>query len=173
MKNSINRAFEIHILGKNKLNEVLKSQIELIIPQLQKFIGKKIMLATGEHAKIFTVEIPKVEKDPNFSGTFLSPHRNHITQKYGDSLYFCFSICLGEDGVANYFDRDIQLGVVKNGILESVESVEKIISDYKLDLVIDAEAEKAKITEYKRLQKLADTAKSLIKTEADIYKFMD
>ena len=50
-----------HVHAINEVQAIAKANIEHILPQLEKYIGKKIYLANGATAKSYTIEFKRIE----------------------------------------------------------------------------------------------------------------
>ena len=158
---SYERQCQIYIIGENKLKEKLKVVLASLLPQLTPLIGKKIFLAAGDNAKIL-------------EGVALSARQFdcYLTNYYG-KIALKFRLCITENGSSVYFERTVELGEAKDGILSSVFELDKIIVDYALNAVLDEATERANITAYKEAQKTADIAKKKINVPTDIFKYLN
>lgn len=144
------------IEGVNKINDLTIKELKLLVPQLQNYIGKKILIQTG-FSKNFNIEHLKID------GVFI---RAYLSNSWGNLiLNIDTTIKVGEFS-CEYFKNTIYLAQIsKTGILESVESVEQLIYDYKLDRIYNFEEIKNAAT------KLKDLEKEISKIKTDLSKF--
>ena len=118
---------EQQIEGVNKINGLTIKSLNHILPQLQKYVGKKILITTG-FSKNFNIEHLVIEN------IFI---RAYISQSYGNLiLNIDTTIKVGEFSY-EYFKNTIYLGTIKEGVLQSLESIETLISEYQLDRVYE------------------------------------
>lgn len=147
---------EQQIEGVNKINDLTIKELKLIVPQLQNYIGKKILTQTG-FSKNFNIEHLKID------GVFI---RAYLSNSWGNLiLNIDTTIKLGEFS-CEYFKNTIYLAQIsKTGILESVESVEQLINDYKLDRIYNFE-------EIENIcKKITVLEKEIYNMKMDLYRF--
>ncbi len=141
------------IEGYNKLNSLTVEELKTLLPQLQKFVGKRISIATG-FSKTFHVEHYKA-----------STLRCYLTNSYGSLvLNIDVNIRIGECS-CKYFKNWIYVGDIdKEGILSSVESFEDLCTKYELNEEFDINVIKSKVSIIEDLEKeIRDIKKSISK----------
>jgi hypothetical protein len=105
---------ELNCLGHNTINDLTKQALKKVLPQLEKYIGKQIVLSNGELSKRFKIE--KLEK---------KNYRSSIRVRYG-SVTLWNDICIMDEpdsngySVCSYYKRAVHIGKVKDGILTEV-----------------------------------------------------
>lgn len=167
---SFDRQFSLHIVGTNKLNEKIKAELTYLFPQLQPFIGKKIFLANGDKSSKFSVMALRFENATK-ENNYLRKHRCYLNEKY-QQLRLDFSIHISENNEGVYFDREIEIGKIENGVLQSLDPLDKIIAEHGLDNVLDEAVERVNVAEYQKKQKEAKTAKKKINVPESIYQYI-
>ena len=173
------KSLELEVHATNELRRLAINEIANVLPQLQKYIGKKIFTLKGK-AKSFEInllnEVPKA-----FDNGHASNHMNYITHEYG-KLVLRFKLCFNggsydvspSTAYTKYIDHTIELGVIQNGeILTELHTSEKTILMHGLERVIDFKTELDLIHVYNALQANADKAKSLITVGRDYYRYIN
>jgi hypothetical protein len=118
---------EQQIEGVNKINALTIKSLNHILPQLQKYVGKKILITT-EFSKNFNIDHLEIEN------TFV---RSYISRSYGNLiLNIDTTIKVGEFS-CEYFKNTIYLGTINEGVLQSLETIGNLISKYELDRVYE------------------------------------
>lgn len=150
---------ERSVYGQNLINKLTIENITLVLPQLQKFLNKKICLANGNKAKVFELDLLQ------YKGlrTYL-----HFTGYNLDTLSLKQDVTIrsGECGVI-HFDCEVNIGTLNNGILQTVLSLEQLIQSYSLDVIFCAK----KVKETKdKIEQLENETRSL---KTGIYKFVN
>jgi len=154
--------------GTNLINKLTIQNLRKVLPQLETYKGKKICLANGSKAKIFNIDLLSYSDN---NGQHL---RTYIHFEFFGSIE---RVSLKQDvtikdknyegggyGVT-YFDRDIHIGTMVNGILTEVETLQQI--EYSYQLGAEFCAKKVKETKEK-IQQLKDEVSKL---ESSIYLF--
>jgi len=114
---------EQQIEGVNKINDLTIKSLNHILPQLQKYVGKKIIIGTG-FSKNFNIDHLEIEN------TFV---RSYISRSYKNLvLNIDTTIKVGEFS-CEYFKNTIYLGTINEGFLQSLETIGTLISEYELD----------------------------------------
>lgn len=163
----------------NAYNKFAKTVLAMILPQLPQFIGKKIFLADGSRAKLFTANFYGRE-DLKIEGMHVSVQNCYLHEKYKKLQLSLRISCNGGSyevkpttGWTKYVGVDFELGTCNDGqTLDSVDTLENIVKMYGLDNVIDFNEEMQKIKTYKELEKQAEEAKRKIKVGAEYYKYL-
>lgn len=127
MKTKILSALTREIHGQNEINRIAYEIVLDLLPQVAKFIGKRVTTISGLAAKFKDgVLIKKVLPVPVLEDHKFQIRSSYITERC-NNLYLNVSICLYggsyEDNTAytSYFERTYCLGKVKDNLLESVE----------------------------------------------------
>lgn len=135
-----------NVQGENLLNKTIMQELQNLLPQLQKYVGKRILTQTGKSAK-FIIEHIKVD---NFR-CYLD------TSAY--SIWLKADVCTqGEpdkngNRLTTYFKKEIYLGKMKSsGELESIEDFDSICKNWKLNEVIEEQQVFNTIEKYKQLK---------------------
>jgi len=114
---------EQQIEGVNKINALTIKSLNHILPQLEKYVGKKIIIGTG-FSKNFNIDHLEIEN------TFV---RSYISRSYKNLvLNIDTTIKVGEYS-CEYFKNTIYLGTINEGVLQSLETIGDLISEYELD----------------------------------------
>jgi hypothetical protein len=114
---------EQQIEGVNKINDLTIKSLKHILPQLEKYVGKKIIIGTG-FSKNFNIDHLEIEN------TFV---RSYISRSYKNLvLNIDTTIKVGEFS-CEYFKNTIYLGTINEGVLQSLETIGNLISEYELD----------------------------------------
>mgnify|MGYP006375351751 CR=1 FL=1 len=137
------------VYGNNLINNLSIQAIEKLLPQLQNFVGKKVMTVKQDKTSKFVIELLKVP----FNSENGESYRSYLKFEYGNLVLFNDVTVKNKNyegggyGV-NYYKREITLGVVdkNNGMLVSVNDFEHICSYNELNVVFNAE-EQNKIKE--------------------------
>ena len=139
---------ELNIFAENLINSLTIDHLKKVLPQIEPFLNKKILLASGTKAKTFTIELLDYDDKPNQirMRTFLS--FNHMfgysNLELKQSLIIPNKELNGGGYSVRYFDKDITLGVVKNGVLDELFTIDHITERNNL-------LEKYDYTEIKKL----------------------
>jgi hypothetical protein len=176
---------KLEIQSQTALKKFSKNIIMAILPQLSPFIGKKIFLGDGTSAKIFNLDMKGAAKEfqpePIEGVAHIMVQLCYVFAKY-DKLQLKISLCLSggsydtkpSTAFTKYAERTYELGVCQGDqVLVSVDTVENITRDYKLDDLLDLNKELTKIVEFQALQAKADEAKRQIKVPESYYKHLN
>lgn len=165
------RAITIQAHGKNELRRVAGNEILNILPQLTKYIGKKISTLNGL-AKKFEVEMlgNKQPLIPVFPNHFVSLQNCYLEVKYGDlrlNVTLCFNGGSYKDysHYCNYFNYTYNLGEVKDDILTVVYDENKVFEMHGItsDKIVIVDDEIQKIEKYRRLKEELQNLRYTIK----------
>lgn len=122
------------ILGNNRIKAYTVLALAEILPQMEKFIGKKVFLANGAKSAKFTPVLFDVPFISNLGQTY----RTYISENYNRATLFNDITILdkrfkeGGYGV-NYYKKSVEIGEIsKQGVLLSVPDFEKVVRDYDL-----------------------------------------
>lgn len=177
MKN-ISKDLKIEIHTTNEIKRVLKLELAHILPLLQAFIGKKIFTLKGR-AKAFEIAFLG-SKPVAFEGGFAQIARCYFDNSH-NTLYLRFCLCFNggsydakpSTAYTRYVDFDVAIGTLENNEkLVSIESLENLISSYKLDTVMNVEEEIKAIETYAALKAQMEEAKRKISVSPEIYKYV-
>lgn len=168
----------IDVHGNNQLKIAAYNELQNILPQIEKFVGKRIETQTGKSAKF---QINFLGKDlnkisPIKENDFATAHNYYLSVEYGQ-LYLEMKICLhggsydDKTHYCQYFNQNYWIGRVDktSGVLLELDSLEKVVSDYGLDTFINLEEEEKKINEYRELAKQLRELKYSIKIPFNEY----
>lgn len=120
---------EFFVNGENLLNIISTELLEIVLPQLNKYLHTKIQLSDNSKSKKFVVEIPnKLHNVTNlgfisFSDSFSNQSRMYLKVK--------FSLQFTKDTV-RYFEDDICIAKLNNGILTEIYDFDYLLEAYKL-----------------------------------------
>jgi hypothetical protein len=167
---------QLTIAGQNSLNKASLEILQAIVPQVQKFEGKSILIATGLSAK-FKIDKPEITADklPNgFSSC------NYYFDYTRHSLWLKVRVCLNggsheakpSTAYCQYFEVSYHLGEINNTCLVNINTVEAMEKDYKLNTPIVENEERAKINRLAELAEELKQAKRSIRISEDIYKHL-
>ncbi len=169
-------SLEIHT--QNEIKRLIKIELDYLLPQLKKYIGKKIFISTGK-SKLFNVEFTSA-KPIGFKGGFAQVAGCRLDNSY-NKLVLVFKICLNggsydvspSTAYTKYSETWVELGVLnKNETLEIVFTTDEIIETHNLDQQLDLDTELYNINEYKILLEKADQAKRKINVAYEFYKYL-
>ena len=157
----MNLKLEVHAV--NQLNTIVNAEINNVLPQLQKYIGKVIKIQTG-FSKKFTIDFLKL-KPEGFEGKWADNQLCYLSCDYS-SMYLHVSICLSvDDNSCQYWKKEVYLGQCdKSGVL--TEIVEK-----RTYPIVDVEAVKTEIDKYMEAQKICDMIKSQLPINPEFLKY--
>lgn len=140
MKTLAFNTIERNVFAENELNKITIDQLKKVLPQLEQYKGKKIALADGSKAKIFKVDLLEYKDELNQINlrTFVSFYNMHgyyqLVLKQ-DLIVPQKAFTGGEGYSVNYYNKDITIGIVRNGILETIADLNQTITDYRLDSI--------------------------------------
>jgi hypothetical protein len=158
---------DIQAEGLNELNTFTLQLISLLLPQVEKLMGKKIVLSDGRSkAKAFQVD--KVDK-PDYT----EEEGKRISYMYwwdlsDYSAWLHVKICLRggsyEDNTyyCEYFEQAIYIGEIKGQELVRVSVREELIKDYNLAQNYTAEGLRQIVSLYTQLKDQVDKTWYLI-----------
>jgi hypothetical protein len=124
-------------LGVNTINKLTIKNLKKVLPQLEKFIGKKIRLADGNRAAIFDIELLNVPYIPNLAQSF----RTNLQFKNSRLILFNDITLKNQDyegggcGVSYYANHITIANIDENGILTAVDSLDSCVIGYQLEKV--------------------------------------
>src|SRR5687768_7089394 len=112
MKSETELELEIHT--SNELKKVIIALIQLVLPMLKPFIGKKIFVADGGKSKLFNIVIPTIVLRA-FNGGNVTMQTCYFRSDYNKlvlRISLCFSGGRYEDNsyYCKYVDRNVDLG---------------------------------------------------------------
>lgn len=158
------KKIETEVAGKNKVTAAIKKEIESLIPQLEKLVGKKLFKGDGS----LTIAVKdSIKFTPK-------PENDYLTRSLKDSYgQLLLSVCVTERvGIhsAEYYERSITIGKMQenSGILLNVYPIGWIIADCDLTNIIDLETVRCQVEEYNRKKKELDELKSLIPIDKNL-----
>lgn len=149
-----------------------------ILPQLDKYLNKKIFDVKGDKTKAFIIDMNGIKPySPNDAiGEYVRNHVCYLSASY-NKLELKLSICLnGGDydkrtAYTKYKDMTYVLGECENNqILTSIETLENTINGYHLNDVIDLGVELAKIEQVKVLTEQLSKLQRTINVSSEYYK---
>ena len=161
-------SLERAIFGTNLINRLTIQNLKKVLPQLEAYRGKKICLANGSKAKIFNIELLSYTDN---NGQHL---RTYIHFEFYGSVE---KVTLFQDvtikdknyngggyGVS-YYKNEINIGLMTNGVLTDIETLQQIVQSYQLGKEFCAK----KVKETKdKIEQLKDEVSNL---ESLIYPF--
>lgn len=153
------------IYGTNLINKLTIDNLNLVLPQLQNYLNKKICLATGNGAKSFNINLLEYsDKETGQSlRTFIKFERNNIIL-FQDVTVKNKTYESGGYGV-NYYENQIVLGSLIDGVLITIDSLEQLIQAYSLSNVFCPQ----KVKETK--EKIKDLKEQISNLERTVYQF--
>ena len=135
----------IHVQGLNLLNTYTTEFVPKVLEALTGLIGAKIFLANGDKSKkLVAIALPTRTKGLDiFTDTFVD-YSFYLTESYG-SLQMRISLCINggsydvkpTTAFTQYFDKTVHLGDIKDGVLQSLVSVEDAAKNSGLDTRFD------------------------------------
>jgi hypothetical protein len=156
--NNLQRA----IYGTNLINKLSIDNLNLVLPQLETYLNKKICLASGSNAKNFVIELLSYndnEKGQNLR-TFIKFERNNIIL-FQDVTVKNKTYEGGGYGV-DYYENNIIIGSLKDGVLTTIEPLEQIIQSYSLSTVFCPQKVKETKDKIKKLEtELSDLQRTI------------
>lgn len=138
---------ERNVYGNNLINELSIQAIKKILPQLKGFLNKKISTVNGDKTKAFNIdllEVPYIAESGQSYRSFLKFQHGTLIL-FNDVTVKVKEYEGGGHGV-NYYKRNIDLGVVIDGILREIKDFDKICLYEGLTLKYDAK-EQIKISQ--------------------------
>ena len=136
MKTLSLNTIELNVFAENEINKLSIDNLKKVLPQLEKYKGKKIYLANGSKAKIFDVEVLEYSDKENQISlrTFISFYEmvGYTQLNIKQDLKVPNKTLNGGGYSVRYFKKDLTIGKVVNGVLESIVDLEQIITDYRL-----------------------------------------
>lgn len=154
-----------NITGENLINKLTVNELNNLLPQLQKYVGTKILTQSGKSAKL------KYEhtKENNFRAHLdISTYSIWLkcdvsTQSAPDKNDVC---------TTTYFKRDIYLGEMKNdGTLKSLEDLNIILINWSLTNVIELEKVNEQIKKYKELKQQIEAIENNFQLNKNFLKY--
>lgn len=134
---------ERKVYGTNLINDLSIKAVQKILPQLEKFINKKVATVNNDKTKIFVVELLQVP----FVSESGETYRSYLKFEYGRLTLFNDVTVKDKEyegggyGVT-YYKKEIDLGYITNGILIEVSTFDKICSYNSLNTVFCAKEQK-------------------------------
>jgi hypothetical protein len=151
-----------HVQGNNEVNRKTFLELENLLPQLEKYVGQKILISTGRSAKF---NIKHLEQE-NFR-CWLDVSKYSIWLKC-DEMQMSKPDKNGVCG-CTYFNKHIYVGEMnESGILVKLS---ENISQYQLEKVIDIESVKAQIIKYNEAKKIIDSIENSFPLNKDLLKY--
>jgi hypothetical protein len=157
-------SLERAVYGTNLINKLTIQNLRKVLPQLETFKGKKICLANGNKSTNFKVELLSyTDNNGQVLRTFL-----HFS---GNLVYLKQDVTVKEKSFegggysVSYFENNIHVGTMTNGVLISVETMYQIEISYQLGKEFCAK----KVKETR--EKIAELKTEISKLESSIYSF--
>ncbi len=174
MKFSKDLKIEIHT--SNQINILVKKEIAFLLPQLVKYLGKKIFTLKGQ-AKSFVIAFDDSMPTP-FEGGYVSKQGVYLDSSY-NKLQLVYRLCFSggsyEDRTAytKYVDRKIEIGEMENvDKLVKLYDLNQIVKSYELDKIINIDEEIKNIEAYAKLKEQANDAKRKINIPEEFYRYV-
>lgn len=167
-----------YITGQNAVADYAKANLTNLLPQLHKYVGKKIFTTDGSKAKLFVVDMGKlVPTSSTLDGDKMHDAGSYLHYKYG-KLCLHQRICIVGDFDKNkvntycqYFDRDIELGKVENQVLTSVNNIDEVLKNYGFDKPIILQDEINKLAKLKTVMEQATAIKDTLRVDREFYRY--
>lgn len=152
---------------QNETLRVLLNQTLHVLPQMQKYLGKKIFTANDGRAKIFNLEYAPWKAIPAGKGKVTEQGSGFILERSGSRIELKLTLCFtehqgNEQLYCRYFKRSATLGRLDENTHQILESVSNESSLDDLRLVVNADEEYKKILKYKALLEQAQSIPKLI-----------
>lgn len=168
----LEKKIKLEVHGKNEFARIVIAELNNIMPQLQKFIGKKIFTLQGV-AKIFVVNLVKIAPLAYQDGSAQN-QGCYFVSEYGTLRLKCRAY-FNTFGITEYVERTIELGdLSEDNVLLTLNSVENILSDYGFDVVLNEAEQIEKVQEYIRVKAENDEKLNAlsggIKVSYDLYR---
>lgn len=163
---------EILIEGRNEMNTIVKKTLKKLLPELEKYKGKKICKADGtltKSAQGLNEFLPTMKR-PDGTSYYIS----YFSFKY-DSMYinFRFSKSGGSyddspsTAYCEYFQKEVSIANVPFRELVGVDDIEALIVHYDLNAKINLSDQKKKVAKYQveeeKLRKLLSKIDPLVR----------
>lgn len=136
------------VYGNNLINKLSIEAVKKILPQLEKFVGKKVMTVKQEKTSKFVVELLKVPYNDENGESY----RSYLTFRYNKLVLFndvtVKDVSYSSGGYGcTYYQREIDLGeLCEGGTLSKIYDFDSICEREGLNKSFDA-AEQKKIKE--------------------------
>ena len=154
-----------NVTGVNLLNKCILSELDNLLPQLQNYVGKRILTQTGRSAKFVIKHIEQTNL------------RCYLDISYY-SIWLNCDVCThnepDKNGVCSctYFKKQIYLGVMLGtGELKSIENLSTIDKNYSLSEIIIESEVLEQMKQYKELMAKAENIKTNFKLDAHLLKY--
>lgn len=118
---------ERKVYGNNLINSLSKDAVKFLLPQLQKYVGKKVCTVDNTKTKSFVYElltIPYIAESGQSYRTYLHFDRDSLIL-FNDVTVKDTEYSSGGYG-ASYYKKEIYIGKVENQILTELFDFEKI-----------------------------------------------
>lgn len=168
---------EQYIHSYNEANRVARNEVNNVLTQLTKHIGKKIFLTNGQYAKSFIIDFLRESPESNKKMNILhaTNHGVRLEEKYG-KLCLIIKMDFGikekpanDYCIANYWTKDITIGTCEPyAMLEKVWDIESILKHNGLDQPdLNEQEEKEKLNTYSIMLKHLQDIRATIKVGSE------
>ena len=154
-----------NVKGTNLANELTKNELKNLLPQLEKYVGQRILITTGKSAKFNYKHLEQKDfrcyLDISTYGVWFKA--DAMTYSKADKNGVCCT---------SYWNKAIFIGNIENGILKSVDSYESILSGYGKTLSVINEGEQIEIkNKYQELKKQLEQIESKFLLNKELLKY--
>lgn len=136
---------ECKILTRNRVNQMVKETALAMITAVKPFVGKKVVLQTGDLSAKFKEVIKKFTDNS-------TPKKQIYRVRSDYSLTFCVRTSHTDELAGTFYaEQPFYLGELNDGVLENLQDI-KYINDFRTDYKAEdilAAREELKITEQK------------------------
>jgi len=152
-------SLQISVMGLNELNKYVIEQLTALLPQINGYVGQKILLSGGDLAAKFKVSKPgQVKEKKNLY--FLDNHGYFDPST--SSLWIKFRTCINGGSYENrtafteYFDQHIYIGNIENNVLMECKGLKDILKSYELRTDLTVSEIKYKINMFEQAKSEAE-----------------
>lgn len=157
----------------NALNKAAKEILTIVLPQLDKYKGKQVTTQTG-FSKKFVIDQPDVKAEALPDGNASCQY--WLSERCG-GLYLNVKICLSGGSYdvrpATYYCKyqsiKIHIADIDSNVLNNIQAYNDIVKSYGLDVVVDTEAEQAKIDAIKKLMEQVSEIRRTVLVSSEFY----
>lgn len=161
----------------NELNRIAKIEIENVLKQLPKYVGKKIFLRNGGKATAFSIEFMRTEPAPlKVNGVGHASIQNMYLEESYNKLRLVIDLSFSwketptaQCSISHYHGWKYELGNMStsDGTLIELFDLEKVIQDHGLNNVLNEQEEQARINKYDEVLAKLEAIRATIKAPSE------
>lgn len=162
-----NISMEVHAM--NQLNRITLDELRNVHEQLSELHGKRIATMTNDFEKWVSIDF--VRTQPVEGGGAKNAVLQYVYLKPNSTaLWLNIGISFTALGIVHYYKQEVYLGRLVDGYLYELLPIERIIDEYRLNVIISEQEERGKIAELEALKEKINGLRTTLRVSKDFIR---